>query len=186
MLFDTSYSIGNNPAYTTHRQSKESKLVPKDKLHKSAGENLTRQRQGIRSFCGSYSLESLALACVSMSSKGRWAAGAPALIVFVWLNASCLSSSAVSVGEGTKWNSWLSRSSGGAYPSYTPWDKVTAVLEEARKNATFPGIVQILIMFDSCCVRVYMHLMKGRGSLIMNTRWDQAFTRCCPVIIIGN
>ena len=76
---------------------------------------------------------------------GRWAAGAPALIVFVWLSASCPSSvttAALSVGEGTKWKS--GSSSSGVYPSNT-WDKVTAVLEEAKKNATFPGIGKVLV-----------------------------------------
>ena len=80
-----------------------------------------------------------------MCPKERWAAGAPALIVFVWLGASCLSSvttAALFVGEGTKWKSWSSSS--GVYPSNT-WDKVTAVLEEAKKNATFPGIGKGLV-----------------------------------------
>jgi hypothetical protein len=49
-----------------------------------------------------------------------------------------VTTAALSVGEGTKWKS--GSSSSGVYPSNT-WDKVTAVLEEAKKNATFPGCV---------------------------------------------
>ena len=66
-------------------------------------------------------------------------AGAPALIVFVWLNASCLTNAVASVEEGTKWKGSPWSSCPGAYCSRT-WEKVTSVLEEAKKNATFPGM----------------------------------------------
>ena len=67
---------------------------------------------------------------ISMRQKGRWAAVARALILFVCLGASC-----ASVEEGAKWKTFPRPS---VLRSYD-WEKVTSVLEEARKNATFPG-----------------------------------------------
>ena len=108
-------------------------------------------------------------------------AGAPALIVFVWLNASCLTNAAASVEEGTKWKGSPWSSCPGAYCSRT-WEKVTSVLEEAKKNATFPGMagfvglcwlwcIMLAFIYAPVCASM-MQRYKGRGSFLAKRVYD--------------
>jgi len=71
-------------------------------------------------------------AAINMSQVARWAAAGAALLVMCSL-ASC---STASVSEGIKWSKWPIPSA----EAQDDWQKVTAVLQKAKENSTFPGI----------------------------------------------
>ena len=79
-----------------------------------------------------------------MRAKGRWVAAAQALIVFVCLDASC-----AALEEGANWSS-IAPSSADQSTSYA-WEKVTAVLQEARENGTFPGTSKLVHLYHAQC-----------------------------------